>query len=112
MPSDPRLASHIKMNTLRVWAPKPAKVALEIANQRLPMRLDESGGWWSIETELTAPGADYAFILDDGKPFPDPRSPSQPGGVHGRSRVINHGSFRWSDVHWNPPPLSSGIIYE
>ena len=112
MPSDPRVAAHIKMNKLRVWAPKPAKVALEIANQRLPMRPDESGGWWSIGTELAAPGVDYAFVLDDGKPLPDPRSPSQPGGVHGRSRVIDHGSFRWSDVHWNPPPLSSAIIYE
>jgi len=112
MPSDPRVAAHIKMNKLRVWAPKPAKVALEIANQRLPMRPDESGGWWSIGTELAAPGVDYAFVLDGGKPLPDPRSPSQPGGVHGRSRVIDHGSFHWSDVHWNPPPLSSGIIYE
>jgi maltooligosyltrehalose trehalohydrolase len=99
------------MNKLRVWAPKPAKLALEIGNQRLPMRPEKSG-WWSIETELVAPGVDYAFVLDDGKPLPDPRSPSQPNGVHGRSRIIDHGSFRWSDVHWNPPPLPSAIVYE
>jgi maltooligosyltrehalose trehalohydrolase len=99
------------MNTLRVWAPKPAKVTLEISNQRLPMR-PEKRGWWSIETELAAPGADYAFVLDDGRPLPDPRSPFQPHGVHGPSRIIDQGSFPWRDMHWNARPLSSAIIYE
>jgi len=84
---------------------------LEIGNQQLPMRPDK-GGWWSIETELAVPGVDYAFVLDQGNPLPDPRSPSQPNGVHGRSRIIDQGSFRWSDEYWNPPPLSSAIIYE
>jgi maltooligosyltrehalose trehalohydrolase len=26
--------------------------------------------------------------------------------------LVDHGSFRWNDAHWNPPPLSSAIIYE
>ena len=99
------------MSTIRVWAPKPAKVTLEIGDQLLPMH-PELRGRWSTETELAAPGVDYAFVLDDYRPLPDPRSPSQPNGVHGRSRMIDQGSFRWSDAHWNPPPLSSAIIYE
>ena len=99
------------MSLLRVWAPKPARVAVEVDGQQLPMK-PESAGWWSIETELLAPGADYAFVLDDGAPLPDPRSRWQPGGVHGRSRIIDHGSFCWSDLRWDPPPLSSAIVYE
>jgi maltooligosyltrehalose trehalohydrolase len=99
------------LEILRVWAPKPAKVELEIVDQRLPMS-PQQGGWWSIATDLAAPGADYVFVLDGGRPLPDPRSPSQPYGVHGRSRIIDHGSFVWSDARWNPPPLSSAMIYE
>jgi maltooligosyltrehalose trehalohydrolase len=99
------------MKTLSVWAPKPGRVALEIGHQRLAMHR-QPGGWWSIETELLAPGVDYAFVLDSAKPLPDPRSPSQPNGVHGRSRIVDHGAFGWSDRGWNPPPLSSAIIYE
>ncbi|HJU11031.1 MAG TPA: malto-oligosyltrehalose trehalohydrolase [Candidatus Binataceae bacterium] len=98
-------------NTLRVWAPKAKTLVLEIDNQLLSMH-PENVGWWSIETELVQPGVDYAFVLDGGNPLPDPRSQSQPDGVHGRSRIIDHESFRWSDQHWNPPPLSSAIVYE
>jgi maltooligosyltrehalose trehalohydrolase len=99
------------MKTIRVWAPKPAKVTLEISNQRLPM-WPQNRGWWSVETELAAPGVDYAFVLDDGRPLPDPRSPSQPHGVHGPSRMIDQHSFAWSEGRWKAPPLSSAIIYE
>jgi maltooligosyltrehalose trehalohydrolase len=72
----------------------------------------EEDGWWSIETELLLPAVDYGFVLDDGKSLPDPRSPLQPEGVHGRSRIVDHRSFHWSDRNWNPAPLSSAIIYE
>jgi len=99
------------MTTLCVWAPRAAKVVVDIGNRQLPMR-PEKIGWWSIETELLAPGVDYALVLDGGKPVPDPRSPWQPAGVHGPSRLIDHDAFRWCDRRWNPPPLSSAIIYE
>jgi maltooligosyltrehalose trehalohydrolase len=99
------------MHKLRVWAPKPQNVEVDIGNRRLTM-IPEQGGWWSIKTELLAAGADYAFVLDRAKPLPDPRSPWQPYGVHGRSRIVDHSAFAWSDTHWNPPPLSSAIIYE
>ena len=29
--------------------------------------------------------------------YPDPRSASQPDGVHGRSQVVQHASFAWQD---------------
>ena len=101
----------IKMSKLRVWAPKAAQVAAEVAGRRIALH-PERKGWWSIESDLAKPGVDYAFVLDDGRPLPDPRSPAQPNGVHGRSRMIDHESFAWSDMHWNPSPLSSAVIYE
>ncbi|MBV8772106.1 MAG: malto-oligosyltrehalose trehalohydrolase, partial [Deltaproteobacteria bacterium] len=99
------------MSRLRVWAPKRSTVAVAIGDRKLPMR-HEAGGWWSLDSRLLSPGTDYAFILDGGQPLPDPRSQWQPEGVHGRSRIIDHGAFHWHDDGWNPPPLSSALIYE
>ncbi|MDQ2688843.1 MAG: malto-oligosyltrehalose trehalohydrolase [Chloroflexota bacterium] len=69
------------------------------------------GGWWAAPIEL-APGTDYAFAIDGGEPLPDPRSPWQPGGIHGPSRTVDHGAFAWTDAGWRAPPLASGAIYE
>jgi maltooligosyltrehalose trehalohydrolase len=99
------------VGNLRVWAPRAAKVALEIDHQRLPMHCGQKG-WWSIDTDHAAPGADYTIVIDDGQPLPDPRSAWQPYGVHGPSRIVDHRRFDWRDQRWNPPPLSSAVIYE
>ncbi len=100
------------MRKLRVWAPNAKQVAIEIANRRIAMQSEGDNGWWWIETELATPGVDYAFVLNEGRPLPDPRSAWQPYGVHGVSRLIEHDSFPWSDKGWSAPPLSSAIIYE
>ncbi len=72
----------------------------------------EAGGWWCKDAPQAGPGTDYSFSLDGGEPLPDPRSPWQPHGVHGASRVVDHGAFRWSDAGWRPRPLSSAVVYE
>jgi maltooligosyltrehalose trehalohydrolase len=99
------------MNRIRVWAPKPSKVELQIGKSRVPMWPFDSG-WWETEDPAIGPGADYAFVLDGEGPFPDPRSPYQPAGVHGPSRFIEHGSFRWNVNAWPVRPLSAAIFYE
>jgi len=71
-----------------------------------------SGGWWDAELSPELSRADYAFSLDGGPPLPDPRSPSQPNGVHGLSRPVDHSAFEWRHDRWRPAPLSSAIIYE
>jgi maltooligosyltrehalose trehalohydrolase len=76
-----------------------------------PIAYKTSYGWWRGDGPAT-PGVDYAFLLDDGDPLPDPRSPWQPHGVHGASRFYDHSAFRWSDQNWRAPPLSSALIYE
>lgn len=99
------------MGRLSVWAPRARNILVEIEGKRLEMSQAE-GGWWQVESELAEPGADYAFIVDDSKPLPDPRSYRQPFGVHGPSRVLDHNRFTWQDKGWQPPPLSSAIVYE
>jgi maltooligosyltrehalose trehalohydrolase len=58
------------------------------------------------------PGTDYAFSLDEGPLRPDPRSPFQPEGVHGLSRLVDHERFPWTDGRWRGRSLSGAILYE
>ncbi|MFZ0275144.1 MAG: malto-oligosyltrehalose trehalohydrolase [Acidobacteriaceae bacterium] len=100
------------MHRFRVWAPRAHQVAVQIAGEKLPLQ-QSSGGWWEAGVEAARPGMDYAYFLDDEDlALPDPRSPWQPNGVHGPSRILDHSAFPWTDAAWEAPPLSSAIVYE
>jgi maltooligosyltrehalose trehalohydrolase len=99
------------MSEFRVWAPAAKTVEVQCGAGRIAMAR-ESGGWWRAEAAGASHGTDYAFIVDGGKPLPDPRSRWQPHGVHGASRIVDHAGFKWTDDRWNAPPLGSAIIYE
>ena len=99
------------MTRLQVWALNARQVEVEIGGGRLPMTAGERG-WWLAELPLAESNADYAFVLDGGDALPDPRSPWQPRGIHGRSRMIDHKGFSWTDQRWQAGPLSAAIIYE
>jgi maltooligosyltrehalose trehalohydrolase len=99
------------MHKFQVWAPIPKKVELLLGNEKLPMTAG-AGGWWEATVPAAAPGADYAFLLDGQGPFPDPRSPWQPAGVHRHSRLLDHRAFQWTDGGYQAPPLGSAVIYE
>ncbi len=94
-----------------VWAPSAKTVAMVTAYERIEMHQGD-GGWWHVELSPELSRADYAFSLDDGPPLPDPRSRSQPHGVHGLSRPVDHSAFEWRHPRWQQVPLSSAIIYE
>lgn len=68
--------------------------------------------WWTADNVTATAGTDYGFVLDGEGPFPDPRSPWQPEGVHALSRVVDHTSFHWTDAGFNALPLAQAIIYE
>ena len=93
-----------------VWAPYANSVELVLASDRIQMPA-EGGGWFAVEAEA-APGDPYRFSLDGNDPLPDPRSPWQPDGPHGPSRVVDHGAFEWTDDLWKGAPLASAIVYE
>ncbi len=99
------------MTSFRVWAPRAERVHLLVEDSPIPME-PQQNGYWHRDHADAGHGTDYAFVLDAGDPLPDPRSPWQPSGVHGRSRMVDHSRFQWSDAEWRPPALSSAIIYE
>ncbi len=99
------------MHTFRVWAPIPKSMAVAVGRQVHPME-PEGQGWWRAEVAAAGPGSDYGFVLQGAEPVPDPRTPWQPHGVLGLSRLVDHDSFVWTDGHFQAPPLSAALVYE
>ena len=95
------------MTTLRVWAPRAGRVDVVAGDQRVPMAAVDDG-WFEAVTEATQ----YAFSLDGGPPRPDPRSPWQPQGIDGPSRVVDHDRFAWTDQAWKGIDLPTAVVYE
>ncbi len=100
------------MADFAVWAPRASSsVEVQTRGQRHAMRAG-AGGWYRATVPEAGPGDDYTFIIDGGRPLPDPRSPWQPAGPMGPSRLLDHAEFQWTDASWQPAPLSSAVIYE
>ena len=99
------------MTVFRVWAPTPESVAVDVGGEQITMARVGDRGWYEAEVDWAGPGTDYSFVVD-GMTVPDPRSPSQPDGVHGPSRVVDHDSFPWTDGGWRGVHLPSAVVYE
>ena len=99
------------MTALRVWAPLPSVVEVQVGTDVHPMTRSDDG-WWSTDAQLDPEQPDYAFVLDGGAPRPDPRSGWLPHGVHGPSRWLDHDAFVWTDHLWRGTPLAGSVLYE
>jgi len=99
------------MHEFRVWAPRADRAEVVLGERRVPLR-PAGRGWWAAGLADAGPGSDYAFSLDGGPPRPDPRSASQPAGIHGPSRVVDHAAFAWSDAGWRGRPLAGSVLQE
>lgn len=100
-------------HSFSVWAPKRNRISVSIDGKSYAMQGPDKRGWWTVDLELPAETVDYAFLVDDDPhPYPDPRSPWQPHGVHEASRTYLHSRFAWSDAEFRPAPLASAIVYE
>jgi maltooligosyltrehalose trehalohydrolase len=99
-----------------VWAPAATRVMLHLPglDRREPMRPigADADGWWRVVVPDAEDGVDYAFAIDGGEPRPDPRSPWQPDGVHGPSRVFDASRFAWSDAGWPGRSALGSVFYE
>jgi len=102
------------MTSFRVWAPRARRVDLVLRRDaRRALDGPDEMGWFSVNVEGVGPGDDYAYSLDGGEPLPDPRSPWQPEGVHGPSRLVDHSAFPWTDHDWlGGVALSDAVVYE
>jgi len=95
-----------------VWAPRAeTSVEVVVGIDRWPLYKGERGRW-SANVAALGPGIDYGVVLDGGLARPDPRSPHQPFGVEGSSRVVDHDSFAWTDKAWRGLDLSQTVLYE
>ncbi|HEU0089291.1 MAG TPA: malto-oligosyltrehalose trehalohydrolase [Pseudonocardiaceae bacterium] len=95
-----------------VWAPgrRRARVVVHGTEHEMTPTV---GGWWSAAVPGAAAGSDYMFLLDaEATALPDPRSRWQPDGVHGPSRVYDHGAFGWTDQGWTGRALPGSVLYE
>jgi len=115
-------------SVLQVWAPFAERMEVEVNGKRHPMpRVPEDwfagesvrtgedrqpDGWYYYELRDSQRAVDYAYCINGGPPYADPRSPHQPRGVMGPSRTVNHEAFEWADTHWSAPPLGSAVVYE
>ncbi len=100
------------MHTFEVWAPLAQSLEVQVNGKKYPMTPGDHKIWRADVAEA-GPGTDYGFVLNGEEPaIPDPRSPWQPNGVNGLSRLVDHASFEWHDDGFQAIPLASAIIYE
>ncbi|GIE92791.1 malto-oligosyltrehalose trehalohydrolase [Paractinoplanes rishiriensis] len=94
-----------------VWVPeKTPKLLLAGAEREMERGED---GWWRLDVPGAKSGDEYAYVLPDAEtPLPDPRSPWQPHGVHGQSRLYDHDAFAWTDQGWTGRQLPGAVLYE
>ena len=94
-----------------VWAPRPGRVRLDVDGTLHGMTRSDDG-WWRARVDVR-PDARYGFVLDDDENvLPDPRSPRQPDGVHGRSQLWDASTATWSDDGWAGRSIEGAVIYE
>ncbi len=95
-----------------VWAPAAHDVTMVVGptDRAVRLPLERDGDWW-LGRALPA-NTDYSFEVDGRGPFPDPRSPRQPNGVHAASRTFDAGAFAWTDAGWAGRDARGALIYE
>src|SRR5580692_7858810 len=106
--------------TFSIWAPRAQALTVRLlapgggqVRGELPMARDAKGVFVARAPASLAPvGSDYVYLLPGVGPRPDPVSQRQPAGVHGPSRIVASGDFRWSDGGWHGLTLGDLIFYE
>lgn len=95
-----------------LWAPAAEQVEIRLGDAARPMTRSEDG-WFTLPGVAAEPGTRYAFRIDgDGPWIPDPRSLSQPDGVHGPSEVVDLAALRAEAAPWAGADLRGAVIYE
>lgn len=98
-----------------VWAPRARRVAVRLCRSRSPETVElepGSNGVYAGAFRNVEPGTDYQYLLDGRRERPDPVSRFRPAGVHGPTRIVDPGAYRWSDQDWRGRELADLAIYE
>ena len=92
-----------------VWAPRTNRVRVRLTSGEEQELARRENGVFEVSLSDVNAGADYGFVLDEGDTLlPDPVSRWQPQGVHGPSRVVDPGAYRWSDSDWRGLAMRQG----
>ena len=91
--------------------PAPAGDGPPPPGHRRRMVPGERPGWWVAPVQEGDDGR-YTFSLDGGQGRPDPRSLSQPEGVHGPSALVDLSAYSWGDGDWAGAGLEGAVLYE
>ncbi|WP_210527205.1 malto-oligosyltrehalose trehalohydrolase [Rubellimicrobium arenae] len=94
----------------RLWAPAVDGLSLRIEGQDRPMDAQEDG-WFELAVPGLRPDTDYAFVLPDGQVVPDPAARAQAADVHGPSRLVDSGAYRWRTT-WAGRPWHEAVLHE
>jgi maltooligosyltrehalose trehalohydrolase len=98
-----------------VWAPNARTVTVAVARgdevATYPLSRASNGVHGGVVSDAPA-GTDYSYRLDGGPDRPDPVSRWRPLGVHGPTRVVDPGAFRWTDGGWRGLEIADLVIYE
>lgn len=95
-----------------VWAPFAKTMDLRVGDEKYPMERTP-GGNWQINLPPSHGEIHYRFSIDGGRPWPDPRSPWQPEGIHGDSQWMDTVCLNNSRTpKFRPTPLHDAVIYE
>lgn len=98
------------------WAPGAGRAEAEILSSSgkalRTVPLEQHEGFHLGRDPAGREGDLYGFRLDGGRLLPDPASRAQASSVHGPSRVVDPGKYRWSDAHWRRPAFRDLVIYE
>jgi maltooligosyltrehalose trehalohydrolase len=93
------------------WAPRVRRVEIDLGGRRHELVRCTDDGMYSVEL-AAAEGDDYRYVIDGEHALPDPCSRFQPTGLDGPSRVVDPGTFHWSDGDWRGPALDELVLYE
>ncbi len=105
--SNQHVSSEGNAASLELWAPRARELAIRFSGRTLPAQPLERG---CFSLPAPPPGVPYVVVID-GRERPDPRSPCQPGGVHGPSQQLA-ADFAWTDQGFQAPPLRTGLVCE
>ncbi len=98
-----------------VWSPVTKNVHLVIWRAGHCDNIAMTGedfGYHSCQLDGVDEGTRYAYLMPDGRKYPDPASLHQPGGVHSPSAIFFPETFRWSDCQWRGASPKDLVIYE
>lgn len=98
------------MTRVRIWAPEKHAISLVARGETTAME-KAPDGYFEASVAL-ASGERYAFRVEGGPPLPDPRSRSQPDGVHAASEWQQFEANGAAASGVESVPLSEAVFYE